>query len=155
MTKLAQALAPNAVLASGRPGEFGTALKPSAVGDANRWVWLSYDQLNTAFLSSLQGNHNVGVVLIESRAKAATLPYHQQKLGVVLSNQRHFALELQDAGIPVLYVMSSQTYPDVLKTVTDVLGPLDAFEHAERSLRTSVQPLVDSGLLSVHPHPVG
>lgn len=153
MTKLAQALAPNAVLASGRPGEFGTALKPSAVEDANRWVWLSYDQLNTAFLSSLQRNHNVGVVLIESRAKAAMLPYHQQKLGVVLSNQRHFALELQDAGIPVLYVMSSQTYPDVLKTVTDVLGPLDAFEHAERSLRTSVQPLVDSGLLSVHPHP--
>ena len=72
------------------------------------WVWLAYDQLNVAFLESLDLD-NLGVVLIESSHKAQRRPYHQQKLGVLLANQRHFALELQSQGIPVLYLLRHRT----------------------------------------------
>ena len=87
-------------LASEGKGPFAQAMQPVAIEDVDTWVWLAYDQLNTAFIDAMGVEGTVGVVLIESSHKAQRRPYHQQKLGVLLSNQRHFALELQAAGLP-------------------------------------------------------
>ncbi|MEL0331780.1 MAG: cryptochrome/photolyase family protein [Candidatus Poseidoniales archaeon] len=138
--------------AAGRTGAFGKALSEVVSGDAETWVWLSYDQLNVAFLESIV-SQSVGVVLIESSQKARRRPYHQQKLGVLLSNQRHFALELQAAGIPVLYLMSDAGYGTVLQHLGESFGPLHCFTHAERELRMEVDSAIASGILIEHPHP--
>ena len=58
-------------------------------GDAENWVWLAYDQLNVAFLESLDLD-NIGVVLIESSSKAKLRPYHQQKVGRALGQSASF-----------------------------------------------------------------
>jgi deoxyribodipyrimidine photolyase-related protein len=153
MDALGLELPPNTVLASERSGAFGQALSTPRLGDVDRWVWLAYDQLNVAFLEALETEGRLGVVLIESVAKAQRRPYHQQKLGVLLSNQRHFALELAAAGYPVLYLIGLSDYGEPLHHLSNVLGNLDAFAPAERELRLEVDPLVRDGCLSVHPHP--
>ena len=45
---------------------------------------------------------NVIVVLLESVAKGASLPWHRQKLVLLLSAMRHFAASLERAGYRVL-----------------------------------------------------
>ena len=141
------------LVASSEQGAFGDALTTPEPADVDAWVWLSYDQLNVAFLDALKPLGRLGVVLIESTHKARQRPYHQQKLAVLLSNQRHFALELQDEGIPVLYLLSSQTYAEVVHQVHQQTGPLHAFAHAERSLRMEVNPHVEQGIVVLHDHP--
>ena len=153
MGDIAESLPARTVLASKRDGAFGSLLSSCKPEDAERWVWLAYDQLHLDFLDELSEQTSLGVVLIESREKAARRPYHQQKLGVVLSNQRHFALELQEAGIPVLYLMSAFSTAEVLAALHPLLGCLEAFEHAEHALREETEPLVKAGLLNLHPHP--
>lgn len=141
------------VIASGLTGSFGAALPPPVLENVDRWVWLAYDQLNLAFLEALETEERLGVVLIESVEKARRRPYHQQKLGVLLSNQRHFALELAAQSIPVLYLITRSTYGDVVRHLSRSLGVLSAFVAAERELRQEVEPLEQEGLLTVLPHP--
>ena len=102
-------------------GPFGELMEPVDVDSVEAWVWLAYDQLNMAFIDALDLPGKVGVVLIESSHKAQRRPYHQQKLGVLLSNQRHFALELQAAGHAVMYVIGHQTYAEVLDSLSVAL----------------------------------
>ena len=144
---------PGIRLASEDPGALGRSLETPDISTVDAWVWLAYDQLNQAFLSSLDLEGRVGVVLIESTNKARRRPYHKQKLGVLLSNQRHAAIEFQEEQIPVLYVLSREPYAEVLGRLHSVLGTLHAFSHAERELRIELQPLVDGGLVCVHEHP--
>ena len=134
-------------------GALAQLLDTPEIGAATRWVWLAYDQLNLEFLSSLETEESLGVVLIESSDKGQRRPYHQQKLGVLLSNQRHAAVEFQGSGVPVLYLISDMTYADVLRQLHTVVGTVDAFTHAERELRVEVEPLVVEGLLHLHRHP--
>ena len=61
------------VQAAGRKGALGRSLCTVSPDDAEAWVWLAYDQLNAAFLESLNLN-NIGVVLIESSSKAKRRP---------------------------------------------------------------------------------
>lgn len=49
------------------------------------------------------------VLMIESRAKLASAPWHRQKLHLVLSAMRHFAAELEERGVEVDY-RRAQTY---------------------------------------------
>ncbi len=132
---------------------FGTKLLPVEANSADAWVWLAYDQLNVAFLESLNVEGRLGVVLIESSAKAQRRPYHQQKLGVLLSNQRHFALELQAMGYPVTYLIGQTPYAQILSTVQSQLGNLHCITAAERELRNEVAHLVEGGQLIEHEHP--
>ena len=123
------------------------------VSTVDTWVWLAYDQLNVAFLDALELQGKVGVILIESSHKAQRRPYHQQKLGVLLSNQRHFALELQAAGYPVVYVISRLTYAQVLHELNGSLGTIHGVRAAERELRLEVAPFEEDGRLVLHDHP--
>ena len=53
----------------------------------------------------------VGIVLVESPWKAARRPYHKQKLALVLSNLRHFALEQAARGVAVRHVVTDGPTP--------------------------------------------
>lgn len=56
------------------------------------------------------------VLLVESRAKSSALPYHKQKLVLVLSAMHHFAAELRADGFDV-EVINARSYIDGLKEV--------------------------------------
>ena len=152
MVESAFSFSTQTIEAAGRSGTLGETLRSVSPQDAVSWVWLAYDQLNVAFLESLNQS-DLGVVLIESSAKARRRPYHQQKLGVLLANQRHFAVELQAQGVPVLYLLSDADYGAVLNEVAGTCGPVHCFHHAERELRKEVEQLVVSGVLVEHAHP--
>ena len=143
----------NSTVANGREGVFASQLRPVDAAAADSWVWLAYDQLNLAFIKSLNPSESWGVVFVESPRKAGSRPYHQQKLGVLLSNQRHAAIELQALGIPVLYLFSKTNYAMAIEEAVSILGPIHAFNHAERELRVELAPLTQNGSLLLHPHP--
>ena len=124
----------------------------SAIGHlagVDTWHFVSYDQLNRDLLPDTEG---VGLIFIETSWKAKQLPYHKQKLALLLSNQRHFALEMQDEGYPVRYVFSEKEYGEVLAELCVELGEITVTKPAELSLRCSIQPLVEAGQLTVLEH---
>ena len=93
----------------------------SAIGHlagVDTWHFVSYDQLSRDLLPEVDG---IGLIFVETSWKASQLPYHKQKLAFLLSNQRHFALEMQDAGYPVRYVFSDKEYGEVLAELCDCL----------------------------------
>ncbi|MBX3246278.1 MAG: cryptochrome/photolyase family protein [Myxococcales bacterium] len=61
------------------------------------------------------------VVLIESEAKGAALPWHAKKLVLVLSAMRHFAAELEAAGYDVA-VIRAPTYLDGIRAHVGARG---------------------------------
>lgn len=64
-----------------------------------RWLFVSYDQLTDAVGPlSRAPPRELGIVLVECPGKAARRLYHKQKLALVLTSLRHFALEQADRG---------------------------------------------------------
>lgn len=124
-------------------------------GDARerRWLFVPYDQLSDE-LGPLarEPAEELGIVLVESRHKAGRRAYHKQKLALVLTNLRHFALEQAARGVAVRYLAGDAGYADALASVTDELGMLRMMEAAELELREELQPLVAAGQLEVLPH---
>ena len=94
----------------------------------------------------------MGLVLIESTWKAARRPYHKQKLGLVLANMRHFALEQAEHGVAIKYVVTRDSYRATLAPLVQELGPLRVMQPAEYELRADLQPLIASGDLQIIPH---
>ncbi len=133
---------------------FATALAQAAVPESGRrWFYVPYDQLTDQVGPlSREPPNGVGIVLVESRQKAARRPYHKQKLALVLSNQRHFALEQARRGVAVRYLAGADGYAEQLRKVIGDLGPITMMRAAERELRVELQPLVDEGLIRVVPH---
>ena len=109
------------------------------------WVFVPYDQLTDQVgpLAETQPEA-IGIVLVESGAKAARRPYHKQKLALVLANQRHFALEQAARGVAVEYVAGAGTYAELLGPVIDRRGPLEMMRAAERELRVELAGLARS-----------
>jgi deoxyribodipyrimidine photolyase-related protein len=66
-------------------------------------TWVLGDQLATRN-AALDGADRV--LIIESRAKLGALPFHRQKLHLVLSSMRRFAAELRERGVEVDYVQA-------------------------------------------------
>ena len=128
--------------------EFTSAILDSQ-GDVSHWHYVAYDQLNRDLLPDEEG---IGLIFIETSWKAKQLPYHKQKLALLLSNQRHFALEMQDAGYPVRYVFSEKEYGEILGGICKELGKITATKPAELTLRRSLQPLIDSGEIKLLDH---
>ena len=73
-------------------------------------VWILGDQLLTehAALGRTQPGES-RVLMIESKARGSTLPYHQLKLVLVYSAMRHFAAELRESGWVVDYRLINET----------------------------------------------
>ena len=135
--------------------EGGTGVFSSQVGsfdpsDATSWWYLPYDQLNLELLPDLD---SVGIVLIESEKQAKRRPYHKQKLCYILSNMRHFALETQRKGIPVVYVSTNQQYDESLLKLAQEFGTIHMLRAAERELRLTLASLIEGGTIVERPHP--
>lgn len=134
-------------------GAFASALLPYNQEHVDGWLWLSYDQLNLAFIESLEPNvGRLGIVFIESVKKGKIRPYHKQKIALLLSSQRHFALEVQATGRPIRYLVTDGNYSDTLSEHISVYGPINAVEHAELELRNEVQGLVEINEIIIHSH---
>jgi deoxyribodipyrimidine photolyase-related protein len=107
------------------------------------WVFVPYDQLNDA-IGPLAAHpaEALGLIFIETRYKANLRDYHKQKLALLLSNMRHFALEQAERGATIRYVAASQSYGAVLAKLRDELGPIVCMEPAERELREDIGAVV-------------
>ncbi|MEC7279402.1 MAG: cryptochrome/photolyase family protein, partial [Candidatus Thermoplasmatota archaeon] len=137
-------------------GVFRKALKPVNMDGVERWCYVHVDQLNLDVgpwrPTPERPRSAIGLVLIETSWKARQRPYHQQKLALVLTNLRHFALEAQEAGHPVIVVHDDRPYETVLEAHVEALGPLHAMRWAERETRLALEPLEERGLLRVEDH---
>lgn len=119
-----------------------------------RWQYVPYDQLHESLVGPAgRTPRELGIVLVETPAKAAKRPYHRQKLALILANQRHFALEQAERGVAVRYVFGEGDYAEALRPVIAELGPLSVLDPAERELRVDLEPLVEAGGLRVERHP--
>jgi deoxyribodipyrimidine photolyase-related protein len=121
--------------------------------EGRRWLYVPYDQLsNRIGPLSREPAGELGIVLVESPWKASRRPYHQQKLALLLANQRHFAIEQARRGVAVRHVVHDGPFREALEPLARELGSLRVMEPAERELRVDLAPLVERGLLEVVPH---
>ena len=136
------------------PG-FPDALSASAPKSRarRRWLFVPYDQLHDGIGPlAKEPPGELGIVLVESRAKAGRRPYHKQKLALVLANLRHFALEQQARGVLVRHVVTAGGYAEALAPLAKELGPLRVQRPAERELRAELASLFADGALVEVPH---
>lgn len=135
-------------------GPFASRLADEANDDGDRsWFFVPYDQLSLELGPHAElSPEETGLVLVETTWKPSLRPYHQQKLALLLANQRHFALEAQRAGYAVSYLVSRDSYASALETAIDAHGPLTLMEPAERELRANLSALIDEGRLEVVEH---
>jgi deoxyribodipyrimidine photolyase-related protein len=119
-----------------------------------RWLLVGYDQLSDRIgpLAS-EDPDDVGIVLIESPGKARRRPYHRQKLALLLSNLRHFALEQAARGVAVEMRVDPVGYADAAAAAARDLGPLRMLQPAEYELRTELAGLVAAGAIAILEHP--
>jgi deoxyribodipyrimidine photolyase-like uncharacterized protein len=115
-----------------------------------RWLFVPYDPLTDAVGPlSREGPAELGIVVVENRRKARRRPYHHQKLALVLSNLRHFALEQAERGVTVHHVVGDAPYTRLLEPVVAELGPLRVMRPAERELRSDLEPLVQKNRIEL------
>ena len=116
-----------------------------------RWHFVAYDQLNQELLPEAEAK-SLGLIFIETAWKAKQLPYHKQKLALQLSNQRHFALEMQQLGHPIRYVFSEEEYSVILEEIGEEYGTITVSKPAELTLRKSISDLVNEGQVEILEH---
>ncbi|MEZ4318655.1 MAG: cryptochrome/photolyase family protein [Myxococcota bacterium] len=120
--------------------------------DVRSWVFVPYDQLTDALGPlSREDPRTLGILLVECPAKAGRRPYHVQKLAMVLTNLRHFAVEQARRGVAVRWRVADSYAAPILDLAREV-GPVRMMEAAERELRVELAPLVRDGHLEVLPH---
>jgi deoxyribodipyrimidine photolyase-related protein len=104
---------------------------------SRRWIYVPYDRL-TAEVGPLAkaDPRDTGLVFVESAAKANRRPYHKKKLALLLSNERHFALEQAARGFKVVYLAGDAPIGDALAKAK--LPRLVTMRPAERELRADL-----------------
>ena len=132
-------------------GEFVERLGKSC-HTPKRWHYVAYDQLNIDLLPEHDTARDLGLVFIETSWKASQLPYHKQKLALLLSNQRNFAIEMKDLGYPIHYEFGIGSYDSILEALLINLGQISVCEPAELMLRTQLQRLHESQSIHMLPH---
>lgn len=137
------------------PTEFMQELKSvnPPRSEAQTWVFVPYDQL-TDRIGPLANSTGCGIILVENARKANRRPYHKQKLALILTNMRHFALEQARKGRPVEYLATDATYAQCLDEAMERLEieQVIAMRPAERELRVDLEPLVDAEKMSYVEH---
>ena len=71
------------------------------------------------------------LVFVESRQKGRALPWHRQKLALVLSAQRHFVAELRAQGREV-WLLEADSYADGIRTAAARHGTGQVVLHRQR-----------------------
>jgi deoxyribodipyrimidine photolyase-related protein len=121
--------------------------------DNRRWLFIPYDQLTDSVGPlAREPARELGIIVVECPEKAQRRPYHQQKLALVLSNLRHFAIEQASRGVAVRHMVAS-SYAEALETQVAELGTgIAVMRPAERELRAELAALVEQKKLTVIPH---
>ena len=118
-----------------------------------RWIYVPYDQLtHEVGPLSREDPRDVGIVVVENPWKAARRPYHRQKLALVLTNLRQFALEQAERGVAVKHIVVNGPYRDAFPALVNETGPIRVMRPAEYELRQDLRPLLESGALVEVPH---
>ncbi len=116
---------------------------------ARRWIYLPYDRLTdrTGPLHDIPAAE-AGLILVESGAKGHRREYHKKKIALLLSNERHFALEQAARGVAVLYAVEEGTHGDgLLKLQNEFdLPSITLMKPAERELRVDLDHARKKGL---------
>ena len=131
--------------------QFTSAIKDTPV-DVNCWHFVAYDQLNSDLLPTFSDPSQLGLIFIETSWKAKQIPYHKQKLALLLSNQRHFALEMQESGHPIKYIFSDKEYSEVIAGLNEKIGQISVVKPAELTLRKSLDELHQLGKIKISEH---
>jgi len=127
--------------------------KKLADSSGRRWLFVPYDQLSDGIGPlAKEDPKSLGIILVENAWKAARRPYHKQKLALILTNLRHFALEQADRGVAVKYVVAHEAYRNVLERIIGETGPIRMMTPAEREMRVDLMGLVKKGDLELVPH---
>ena len=124
--------------------------KPKNGVDA--WHYVAYDQLHHELLPADALPDTTGLIFIETTWKTRQLPYHKQKLALLLSNQRNFALEMMNRGYEIRYEFSTQSYETTLRDLSSTLGEISVNEPAEYNLRKTVETLQREDCVRILPH---
>lgn len=120
--------------------------------EGRRWLFVAYDQLSAEVGPlSREDPRTLGIVLVECPEKAERRPYHKQKLALLLTNLRHFALEQAARGVRVRHVVAP-SYAEAIRGVVRETGPVRMMRAAERELRTELAPLVKEGAIEELAH---
>ena len=116
------------------------------------WHYVAYDQLHHELLPADAQPDTTGLIFIETTWKTRQLPYHKQKLALLLSNQRNFALEMMNRGYEIRYEFSTQSYEKTLRDLSSTLGEISVNEPAEYNLRKTVEALQREDCVRILPH---
>ncbi len=125
------------------------AAPTAADAQARRWIYVPYDRLTdrTGPLS-LTDPKQCGIVMVESLEKGMRRPYHKKKLTLLLSNERHFALEQAARGVKVIYIFTEKSFGDGLLQAQKkyALKQITLMRPAERELRLDLKQAKQQGL---------
>jgi deoxyribodipyrimidine photolyase-related protein len=118
-----------------------------------RWIFVPYDQMTDRMGPlSREDPADLGIVIVENPWKAARRPYHIQKLALVVTNMRQFALEQAERGVAVKHVLVNGPYRDAFPEIVRETGPIRVMRPAEYELRHDLTSLHENGLLVEIPH---
>lgn len=92
-----------------------------SVQDFEKVVFILHDQLNRSVWEEfLDKSGKTLYLFIESRAKGKELPHHKKKVTFILSGMRHYALEMERDGYPVLYDATTLHFDERLQEWLDI-----------------------------------
>lgn len=118
---------------------------------SRRWVYIPYDQLSDEIGALAQHPPSeISIVMLESSWKASRRPYHKQKLCLILSNMRNFAIEQAKRGVHVEYRMGTTSFGQMLAEFGE--QEILLMRPAERELRADVASLVHQKIIRIIPH---
>jgi deoxyribodipyrimidine photolyase-related protein len=114
-----------------------------------RWIYVPYDRLTDRAGPVHNTNPaQCGIVMVESLEKGTRRPYHKKKLALLLSNERHFALEQAARGVKVIYIFTGGSFGDGLLEAQKKysLNQITLMRPAERELRLDLNRAQHQGL---------
>ena len=125
------------------------ALPSTSDTQDRRWIYVPYDRLTDRTGPLLDTNPTqCGIVMVESLEKGMRRPYHKKKLALLLSNERHFALEQAARGVKVIYVFTGESFGDGLLQAQENyrIKQITLMRPAERELRLDLDQARKRGL---------
>jgi deoxyribodipyrimidine photolyase-related protein len=114
-----------------------------------RWIYIPYDRLTDRTGPLTETNPTqCGIVMVESLEKGTRRPYHKKKLALLLSNERHFALEQAARGVKVIYIFTEKSFGAGLLQAQEkhALKQITLMRPAERELRLDLKQAQQEGL---------
>jgi deoxyribodipyrimidine photolyase-related protein len=108
-------------------------------GKPGNWILILPDQLNAQLGAVARATPDeTGIVVLEDRHRAKSLPWHKQRLVLLWANQRQFALELAGRGFVVDYRILRDPLHVAVAAIAEEKGGLVLAEPAEWWVRQAL-----------------